>query len=473
MIFQRLSKEQLDRLHAASLEVMEKTGIRMLDKSAVELLKKGGCKVVDDTLVRFPPERVAWALKVCPKEITLYDQQGQPSILLAGRKAYYGNGSDLLFIIDHRTGKRREPVLQDVVDMVTLLDGLPDIDFVMSGFIPRDVPKEMAQRWQMMTMLERTNKPIVYVTTDLANTQTKIAMAEIVAGGEEALRKRPFAVNYINISHPLRHNPESIKKLVWLSEKGLPFVYRPSIVTRGISTPITGAGFLVVNNVAGLTGLVLSQLIREGAPFIRCGCSGGTFDMRTMVGLHAAPEVRGFNEDMAEYYNLPRFGIGGLCGSKTVDQQAAYQAALTLLASTMSGAQLIHDVGYMDNGTTGALDQLVICHEIIGWVKQYMKELIVDDENLALDLIDEVIRNDGDFLQTEHTFEHFREDYYPELTERQNYDSWKEAGSSMLRERAKEKLDQILREHQAVSLPVETRNRLRSFVEKPTANERE
>jgi len=463
--FQRLSREKLDRLHAASLQVMERTGVRLLEESALDILKKGDCRV-DGTLVRFSPERVEWALNVCPKEITLHDQQGHPRILLAGRRAYYGNGSDLLFIIDHRTGQRREPVLQDVRDMITVLDALPHIDFVMSGFIPRDVPGEVVQRWQMMIMLERTSKPVVYVTTDLANTQMNVAMAEIVAGGEEALRKRPFALNYINISNPLRHNPESVRKLMWLSAKGLPFIYRPSLVTRGISTPITGAGFLVVNNVAGLAGLVLSQLIREGAPFIRCGCSGGTFDMKTMVGLHAAPELRGFNEDMAEYYSLPRFGIGGVCGSKTPDQQAAYEAALTLLTSTLAGAQLVHDVGYMDNGTTGALDQLVICHEIIGWVKQYMKELVVDEENLALDVIDDVVKNSGDFLQTEHTLAHFREDHYPELTERQNYDMWQAEGSLTLRERAGKRVDQILKEHQPIALPPEMLEELQHFVKK-------
>jgi trimethylamine--corrinoid protein Co-methyltransferase len=464
MTLERLSRKQLDRLHTASLEVMAKTGVRIIDKSAVDILKKGGCKIIDGTLVRFPPKRVEWALRVSPKKITIYNQQGQPKITLTGRRAYYGNGSDLLFIIDHKTGKRREPVLQDVRNMITVLDALPNIDFVMSGFIPKDVPSELVQRWQMMIMLERTNKPIVYVTTDLANTQINISMAEIIAGGEEALKKYPFAINYINISNPLRHNPESIKKLIWLSEKGLPFIYRPSIVTRGISTPITGAGFLVVNNVAGLAGLVLSQLIKEGTPFIRCGCSGGTFDMKTMVGLHAAPELRGFNEDMAEYYRFPRFGIGGVCGSKTVDQQAAYEAALTLLTSTLAGAQLIHDVGYMDNGTTGALDQVVICHEIIGWVKQYMKKLVVDDENLALDLIDEVVKNNGDFLQTAHTLEHFKEDYYPELTERQNYDSWQVEGNLTLRERARKKVDQILREHQSVPLPLKMLKKLQHFL---------
>ncbi len=463
-MFQRLSTDQLDKLHAASLQVMENTGVRMLDADAVAILAEAGCQIANDDLVRFPSRLVRWALEVAPKEVTLYDQVGEPAIHLSGRTAYYGNGSDLLYIIDHRTGQRRRPVLQDVRDIITVMDALPYMDFVMSGFIPTDVPTEDVQKQQMLVMLEQTTKPIIYVTTDLANTQTNVAMAETVAGGPDALRQRPFAANYINISNPLRHNPESIKKLMWLSQKDLPFVYRPAIVTRGISTPITPAGFLVVNNVAGLAGLVLSQLINEGAPFIRCGCSGGTFDMRTMVGLHAAPEVRGFNEDMAEYYELPRFGIGGLCGSKAVDQQAAYEAALTLVTSAAAGAQLIHDVGYMDNGTTGALDQLVICHEVIGWVKKYMEQLTVDDETLALDLIDEVVKKDGDFLETEHTLRHFREDYYPELTEREHYDRWQEEGSLTLRDRVRARVDQILTEHRTPTLPAETLEKLRSLI---------
>lgn len=463
MIFQRLSENELATLHHASLEIMQRTGVRLLHKPAIDILEKGGCEVVDDTLVRFPPERVEWALEKAPKEIAIYDRQGEPRITLAGRCAYYGNGSDLLYIIDHQTGQRRKPVLQDIRDTMTVLDALPDIDFVMSGFIPRDVPGETVQQWQMRIMLEQTSKPIVYVTTDLANTCTAVAMAEVVAGSEEALRERPFALNYINISNPLRHNPESIKKLIWLSEKGLPFVYRPALTTRGITTPVTWAGFLVVNNAAGLAGLVLSQLVNEGAPFIRCGCSGGTFDMHTLVGLHAAPELRGFNEDLAEYHHLPRFGIGGTSGAKTVDQQAAYEAALTLLASTQSGAQLIHDVGYLDNGTTGALDHLVICHEIIGWVKQYMRELEIDEETLALDLIDEVAARDGHFLQTRHTLKHFREDHYPELTERQNYETWQAEGSLTLQDRARKKVDQILAEHQPASLPAQTLEKLHRF----------
>ena len=120
----------------------------------------------------------------------------------------------------------------------------------------------------------------------------------------------------------------------------------------------------------------------------------------------------------------------------------------------------------MDNGTTGALDQLVICHEIIGWIKQYMKEVPVNDETLALGVIDEVVKNNGDFLQTEHTLRHYREDYYPELLDRQNYDTWRAEGAATLRERARRKADEILKEHQAVPLPPDTARALRAIVEK-------
>ena len=271
MSFERLTEEELDRLHAASLEVMERTGVRMLDDEAAAVLTRAGCSVAEGNRVTFPPELVQWALEVAPKRIVLHDRSGEPAIRLSGRTAYYGNGSDLLYIIDHRTGERRRPVLQDVRDIITLLDALDNFDFVMSGFIPTDVPKPDVQKWQMRVMLECTTKPIVYVNTDLANTRANVAMAEAVAGGTEALRARPSVANYVNISNPLRHNPESLRKLMWLSQRGLPVIYRPSIVTRGISTPVTWAGFLVVNNVAGLAGLVLSQLVQEGAPFIRCG----------------------------------------------------------------------------------------------------------------------------------------------------------------------------------------------------------
>jgi trimethylamine--corrinoid protein Co-methyltransferase len=241
--------------------------------------------------------------------------------------------------------------------------------------------------------------------------------------------------------------------LLWLAEKGLPAIYLPPTVTRGVTTPITVAGFIATNNASQLAGLVLSQLKRDGTPFIRCSFGGGTFDMRTMVGQHAAPEARGFNADLAHWYGLPSFGIGGMSGAKTVDGQAALEATLTLLLASLSGEQLIHDVGYLDNGLTASLEQLVICHEIIGWIKGFLPGLEISEDTLALDLIHQV-GADGNFLEMEHTALHCRDDWYPQLLDRQSYDDWANEGSPTLRSRAKQKVDEILASYTPRPIPL-------------------
>ena len=186
--------------------------------------------------------------------------------------------------------------------------------------------------------------------------------------------------------------------------------------------------------------------------------------MLTTVGLHSAPEVRGFNEDLAHFYQLPCFGIGGTSASKTIDQQAAMEASLTLISSTLSGAQLIHDVGYMDSGTATSLIQLMICHEIISWIKIYMKGLEINSENLALDLIDEV-GTEGFFLDTEHTLRHYKEDEYPELRDHHRYEEWKRKGATSLKERAKEKVDDILGRHKPSKLQPSIEKTIQSIVD--------
>ena len=443
VFYRRFTDSQLDRLHQASLEILQDMGVRFLEPEALDMFRRAGMSV-DGNLVRIPAWRVEGALRTAPKRLTLYDQRMRPSIRLEGRTSYFGNGSDLLYIVDHHTQERRPPRLHDVCDFMRLLDSQEHIDFVMSGFLPRDVPGDKAERLQMQAMLRYTDKHIMYVTTDLANAKRVVAMAEVVAGGGEALRERPFATCYINTSNPLRHNPEAVQKLIWLSRKGLPFTFSPSILTRGVTTPVTGAGFLAVNNACSLSALVLSQLVREGTPFIRCSKPGGTFDMRTMVGQYAAPEIRGFNEELLHYYHLPGFSKGGFTGAKTIDSQAAFEAALTLLTSAQAGGHLIHDVGYMDNGLLGSLEFSVICHEIIGWIRTYMKPITVNEETLGLDTVREVTSNGGDFLGSDHTLKHFREDYYPPLLDRNNYEGWVRAGALSLRERARAYIEEVL-----------------------------
>ena len=117
--------------------------------------------------------------------------------------------------------------------------------------------------------------------------------------------------------------------------------------------------------------------------------------------------------------------------------------ALTLLLASQSGEQMIHDVGFLDNGITASLEQLVICQELMGWIRRYLPGLEINEETLALDVVHEV-GSDGTFMEMEHTARHCRDDWYPELLDRNAYDRWAAEGGLTLRDRAKQKVDEIL-----------------------------
>jgi trimethylamine--corrinoid protein Co-methyltransferase len=282
------------------------------------------------------------------------------------------------------------------------------------------------------------------------------------------LKLRPNSACYINVTTGLQHNKEALQKLLFLAEKGLPAVYIP-VALGGVTGPITPAGTIAVVNAGILTGLVLSQLKREGAPFITTGMSGNALDMRTMVQPYCQPSPLGITHALAHHYHLPMFGLGGCTDSKIVDQQAAAEAALTMMAETLGGANLIHDLGYMESGLCGSLAQLVICDEMVGWIEKMMAPVEINDETLALDLIDKV-GPDGSFLDSDHTMKHFRERWYPQVFERGNYEQWTEAGGLDLGMRAARQVDTILKEHQPEPLPEDVRQQLGAIVQRAEEN---
>ncbi len=458
----RLSPQQCQKLHNASLEILARTGARLHDQEAIDLLKTAGASVSEGNRVRIPAGLVEKAFSTVPKRVTLFDRNGRSPIFLEDGNCHYGTGSDCLNIVDHRTGKRRKPVLQDVVDGITVCDALPHVDFVMSMFLPMDVNAMVSDRYQMEVMLNTTTKPIVFVTNEFSGCVDAVEMAEAVAGGAEALKLRPFVACYINVTTGLRHNEEALQKLLFLAGKGLPAIYVP-VVVSSISGPVTPAASMALVNAGVLVGLVLSQLKREGAPFIVPGWGAEGMDMRTMVNLYCAPDPKGISHAMGHYYNLPIFGLGGCSEAKVPDQQATAEAALTLMVETLGGANIIHDMGYLESGLCGSLVQLVICNEIVGWLEHVMAPVEINDETLALDLIDEV-GPDGQFLDSDHTMAHFRERWNPDLFEAGNYEQWMAKGGQSLTERAAARVKKILAEHRPEPLPEEAREKIRAVV---------
>jgi trimethylamine--corrinoid protein Co-methyltransferase len=465
--FQRLSYEQCQKIHWGSLEIMERTGVRLYEPEAIDLLRRAGAHISEDNRVRIPSWLVEKAFATVPKRIVLCDRHGNRVMPLEGHRSFFGPGSDCLNIIDHRTGERRKPVLRDVVEGMIVADALSHIDFVMSMVLPRDVQPMVADRYQMEAMLNHTTKPIVFVTTGFSGCVDAVKMAEAVAGGPEALRLNPFVACYINVTTGLRHNQEALQKLLYLADKGLPALYVP-VGQGGTTAPITLAGCQVIWNVGALVGLVLSQLKREGAPYGMAGWGAGAIDMRTMVQPYAEPDRRGIAQAMAHFYGLPMFAIGGCSDSKSVDQQAGIEAALTLMVTALSGGHIVHDLGYLESGLSYSLVQLVICDEIVGWLEHCLRGVEVDEEALALDLIDE-IGPDHQFLDSEHTLRHFRKRFYPELFERYNYDDWMARGGKTLAERAADRVKTILTEHQPEPLPKEVVEAVHAIVARAEA----
>ena len=149
-----------------------------------------------------------------------------------------------------------------------------------------------------------------------------------------------------------------------------------------------------------------------------------------------------------------------------MDQQAALEAALTLFEATLAGEQLIHDVGYLENGLTGSFEQFLICHEIIGWIKAYLPGLEITQETLALDVIEEAAEG-KEFMTSENTVRHFRDDWYPELLDRADHATWIAADAKTLREKARSKVDELLASFEAPPIPADVRRAWTEIIESP------
>ncbi len=456
--FRKLSEEKIERLHAASLEILERTGVRLFEPQAIELLKKKGVSVEDGNRVRIPPSLIEWALTTAPKTTTLYNRDGKGVMTLEGIRTFYGTGSDCPNVIDLYNGERRPGKLQDIIDATVICDALPNIDFLMSFCIANELPATTYDRHQMRVMLMNSIKPILFVTLEFSGCVDNVKMAETVAGSAEALRQHPICACYINVSTAMHHNQAALQKLLFMADKELPTTYTP-VVLRGASGPVTAAGAIALANAGELAGLVIAQLKHEGAPVILTGGVNDMLEMRSGIDCYSDPTNRVMLVELAHRYNLPIFGLTGCSDAKLPDEQAAAEAAFSILLETLAGAQMAHDVGYLDSGMTNSIEQVVICDEFIGYTKQFIKEVEVDDETLALDVIDKV-GPDGNFMAAPHTRHHYHDDWYPELLERRNYDAWANDGAKTLRQRAREKALTILAQHKPEPLPADVLQRI-------------
>ncbi len=477
-----LSHEQCEVVHRASLEILRRTGVRVYHDGALSLLRESDAVITDGnasagsagTLVHMPASLVEWALKQAPSRIVLCKRgSSEVAAPLEGQTVNFGPGSDCPNYLDPRSGQRRPFTVADLVDCLHVCDALPEMAFVMSMGIPStglragpsDVGAANVYRQQYALMLEHTTKPAVFVCDDRADCEAIAAMAAAAAGGMEQLRLNPTLLLYSEPTTPLQHSQTATGKLLYMAEQGLPIVHSPAPMMGG-TAPVTLAGGLALGNAEVLSSLVIHQLQRPGAPFVY-GSGLHFMDMKTTISVYGAPEfqlARVAVAEMGRFYDLPTWGYAGHSDSCVMDEQAAADADFSVLVALLAGANLVHDVGYLEAGLTTSPEMIVFTAEVIAMMRRFVGGFSLDAESLALEVIHQV-GSGGDFLTARHTLRHFRELWQPTLWDRQRADAWSAASGKRLGDRLRDKTISLMESHQPQPLPDAVREEIAYILE--------
>ncbi len=458
--FRVLTEAQCKQIHLASLEILSYMGVQIHDDEAITLLKENGADVTDNVLVRFPAGLVEWAVRCAPPSVILWDRTGRAAVRLQERHVHFGTGSDCPNILDSFTGERRKFTKEDVEQGMRVCDYLPNIDFVLSMGLISDVDETVSDLHQFDAMIRNTVKPVVFTAHHVTNCRSIVEMAEIVAGGADALCRRPQIALFTETISPLKYAPETTQKLLYMAGKHLPVVLSSGPM-MGASGPQTHAGALALANAEVLAGMVIAQLRRRGAPIIYA-LGIHPLDMKTMVLPYGAPELSlntAAAADMARFYDLPVWGYAGCSDAKTVDQQAAIEAVSSIIMSLLAGNHLVHDVAYLESGLTSSFDMLVLSDLAIEMGRHLLKPVVIDPDTLALEVIERV-GSAGHYMGDEHTLSHFRDIWYHKLIDRQRYEAWLADGALTLGDRINQKVREILNTHVPASLSDDIKQRL-------------
>lgn len=453
-----LNHQQALAIHTAALEILEKIGFKMEHSGALEMLADAGCSVSNKDWVRMPAFLAEEAVRSAPRQITLYDQAGNKAMPLVDGQAFYGTGSDATFTLDLETGQRRRTVLADVASFAKLVDGLENIAFAMSMANPADVPVERIYVHVFAEMVKHTNKPIVFIADSGKDMARIYDMACLVAGGEDALQQKPFILNYSEAISPLRFPENVMEKLMFCARKRIPICF-PSGSNAGGGAPVTLAGALALGIAENLVGLVVHQLSDKGAPFL-FGPNVSALDMKSSVVCYGCPEwslTQAALADMRdEIYGLPIWAFAGASDAKVMDAQAGAEAMFSIITALLARANLIHDVGFLEYGSTSSLEMITMANELIAMSRFFTGGIPVNENSLALDAIKRVACGPPGsiFLMDDHTFENFMQSLFlPKLLDRSRYDAWEKEGASDLYRRCNAEAKRILAEHAVAPKP--------------------
>jgi trimethylamine--corrinoid protein Co-methyltransferase len=464
--FRLLSREDVDAIHGASLDTLEKVGVLMKNEPAIELLREAGCAINID-VVRIPSSLVQESLKKAPETFQLHSTDGGPQHTVGGSNVIYNPGSAAIFFIDRETHEMRRANAADFVDLVRLTDALEHIHAQSTAMVPADVPEIISDLYRLYVVLMNSGKPIVTGAFTKEGLLDMKAMLEAVVGGPEELRKGPAAIFDCCPSSPLMWSDVTCQNLIDCAEHGIPAEIIPA-PQMGATSPVSIAGTVVEANAEFLSGAVISQLVEPGAPIIYGG-SPSAFDMRyctARLGAIEAVMTACASAEMGKHYGVPTQGYLGLSDSKAVDGQSSFESGMGIMLAAMTGVNIVSGPGMQASENCQSLEKLVIDNEYCGAAYRMIEGINVDSVSLAAEVIAKVGPG-GHFLAERHTRENLRKERFipSDVLDRLSPDAWVKAGSLDTTYRARERAEKILREHEPYSLPSDAAEGLQRTLE--------
>lgn len=460
-----LTKRELHEIDSATFEILQRVGIIIRHSEALKLLDKVGAEVnYKEMTAKIPEYLVKDALKYAPNRFKLVGRNKKHILKVEKGCTYFSTG-DALNITD-LNGQTRTSTKKDAENFTRLADALEKVHFVYIINVG-DVPSAVSDRYRYFVGFNNTSKPITGVIQNAEGAKDIVEMASVIAGGKEGLRKRPPFFYGYNATSPLNWGANAIDVFKVLATNSIPVSVQSSPMSGG-TAPVTLAGTVVLFNAEILSGILITQLFKKGAPCIYCAGFSYVMDMKTGEAMTGSPEVgllSAAGAQLAKHYDLPSMSWIR-SDSKVSDAQAGYEKALLAILQVASGNNLIWCIGSTDFEMTVSYEQAIIDNEILEMVCRANRGIETTDETLALAAIERVGFG-GNFLGDPHTLRHYKKECVnAKITDKWSREIWEKRGARSVAERAREKAKIILKDHRPEPLPKDVKKKLWNIVKR-------
>lgn len=456
----------INRIHQATLEVLETVGVLFEHQEACSIFRDAGA-TVDGFLVKLPSGLVERTIETAPCPVTLYARNPEQNVELGQGRVHYTNAFGATWVYDLDDGNPRPATFRDLQDFTRVADYLDNVHYVIAQVQPQDVPNHLMDVYTAYAMFTNTSKHVIPGAATEAQFDVNLELGRIASQGNPCGEVPIFQIGGCSVS-PLKYPPQVSSQIIKAAGRNIHCGICNGAMAGGTS-PVTLAGTLVVQNAELLAGFALAQLVRPGLPCIYStfACS---MDMGTGKSVLAGPELALMNaatQQLCDFYNLPfGYGTGGHADSPVSGLQAGVEKSSTTLFAALAGVDVIHDgaSGLLGGGMLTSFQQLIADDEMCNMINRLMDGIQVDDDTLAVDVIRQVGPG-GDFLTTDHTLDHFRREHYlPQVLDRDPASTVFEGTHEDILARSKRKAERILESHRPQRLVPEQEEAMRKIV---------